>query len=163
MTSSIGYSDIKAAMAAEGLPVSSGSAWEGQDQGLYDGQFNPNVSYAAGVPIDRINANYGLAYPAVLPAAILAAVQGDEYTVTIAATPLSGAHPLAVTATATEPTSKATSYSWLFGDGSSAVVTTVPTANHSYTAAGSYTISMTPTVDGVAKPAVSIPAPVVVS
>jgi len=160
---SITYTDVKTAMTAKGYPTSSGTAWQGQDQGVYDGRFNPDVSYAAGVPIDRINANYGLAYPAVLPTAISNAVQSDEYTVTIAATPLSGAHPLNVTATATEPNSKATSYSWNFGDGSSAVVTTVPTANHSYTAAGSYTVTMTPTVGGVVKPAVSAPAPVVVS
>jgi PKD repeat protein len=160
---SITNADVKAAMTAKGYDTSAGTAWEGQDQGVYDGQFTPDVSYAAGVPIDHVNANYGLAYPSVLPAAISNAVQSGEYSVTIAATPLSGAHPLSVTATATEPASKATSYSWNFGDGTSAQVTTVPTAVHSYAAAGSFTIHMTPTVGGVAKPAVAAPAPVVVS
>jgi PKD repeat protein len=159
----ITYTEIKTALTAGGYPTSPGSAWQGQDQQSYNYGLVPDVSYAAGVQPDRRLSNYGIAYPAVLPAAVGNAVGGASYAVTIAATPLTGNIPLNVAATATETGLTATQYVWTWGDGTANTTTTVPTANHSYTSAGSYTISMVPTVNGVAKPSVTIAAPVVVS
>ena len=42
-----------------------------------------------------------------------------------------------------DPAAKVTSYTWNFGDGSAAVTKTSPLATHTYTSAGSYTISLT--------------------
>ena len=158
----ITFAEIKTALTAGGYPVAPGSAWQGQDAGSYTGKYVPDVSYAAGVQPDIRNANYGVAYPSVLPPAIGNAVGGANYSVTVAVTPLTGAHPLAVTATATETGDTATSYSWNWGDGNT-TTTTIPTANHSYAAAGTFTVHLTPTVNGVAKSPVAAAAPAVVS
>lgn len=157
------YTQIKTALTNGGYPVAPGSAWQGEDQGSYNNNFVADASYKAGVQPNAVLANYGVAYPSVLPAAINSAITDGNYSVTIAATPLSGAHALAVTATATEPGETATSYLWHWGDGTADTTTTIPTANHSYAAAGTFTVKMTPTVDGVVKAQVSAPAPVVVS
>lgn len=156
------YVQIKAAMAAQGLPVSAGSNWTPTDQASYDNLYVPNVSYGQAQP-DIVKANYGLIYAGEMPAAVNNALEDASYTVTIAATPLVGNQPLAVTATATEPGEAASSYLWHWGDGTADTNTTVPTANHSYAVAGSYTVKMTPTVDAVVKAQVSAPAAVVVS
>lgn len=155
------YATAKAALAAADLPTASGSAWQGEDQESYR-QFVAAACYNAGVPIDQHKANYGFAYPGEMPAAVANAVGEEDYSVTIAATPLSGAHPLSVTATATETGGPASNYNWNFGDGT-IVNTTVPNATHSYAAAGTFTVKMTPTVDGIIGTQVSAPAPVVVS
>lgn len=162
MATPLTYAQIKAAMAAANLPVSAGATWTASDQQAYDEQFVPGVAYGKAAP-QVAQANYGLVYAGEMPAAVNNAVNDANYSVTIAASPLSGAHPLAVTATATEPGIKATNYAWDFGDGTAVQNTTVPTANHSYAAAGSFTVKMTPTVDGVVRAQVSAPAPVVVS
>jgi DNA-binding beta-propeller fold protein YncE len=48
----------------------------------------------------------------------------------------------------TSKTSPITKYSWLFGDGSAAVVTTTPTTTHVYANAGTYTATLTLTDRG---------------
>lgn len=161
----ITYAEAKAAVGATGLPVSSGSAWLGSDNASYVA-YSANVMYKAGTPLTQQARNalqYGFAYPQEMPNSVAAAIGGASYSVTIAATPLTGNIPLNVAATATESGDTATSYLWHWGDGTADTTTTVPTANHSYATPGSYTVQMTPTVEGVVKPQVSAPAPVVVS
>ena len=156
------YAQAKVAVADEGLPTSAGSGWTGVDAGSYD-KFAAAASYRGGVPFDRNKSQYGFAYPGEMPAAIANEIGADNYTITIAATPLTGVHPVSVTATATETNATASNYAWDFGDGTAVQNTTVPTANHSYAAAGSFTVKCTPTVGGVVKAQVSAPAPVVLS
>lgn len=163
MSDAITYDDVKTAMAAASLPTSGeADGWNGVDAGSYI-TYAASVNYAAGVPNDIYKNNYGFAYAGEMPAAIVDAVEGADYSVTIAALPLSGAFPLSVTVTATEVGGPATSYLWAWGDGSANTTTTVANATHSYTTAGTYTPKLTPTVGGEAQTQVSAPAPVVVS
>jgi len=67
-------------------------------------------------------------------------VAGDPPTAGFSATPTSGEAPLAVTFT--NSSSGATSYSWDFGDGGTSTATN---PSHSYTAVGTYTVSLTAT------------------
>lgn len=71
-------------------------------------------------------------------------------TASFTATPASGAAPLGVhvdASASTDADGTVASYSWTFGDGSSA---TGVTADHTYTTAGSYTVTLTVTDDGAA-------------
>lgn len=162
MATPITYAQIKTAMTAMGLEVSAGSGWTAQDQKQYDEQYVPSVSYMKEAP-DVIKANYGFVFAGEMPEAIVEDVGAASYTATVAVTPLVGNIPLNVAATATEPGIKADSYLWHWSDGTADTTTTVPTANHTYTIAGSVTPTMTPTVDGQVKAAVPATAPVVVS
>jgi PKD repeat protein len=163
MSTVITYAEIKAAMQAAGLPVSSGSQWLASDQGIYDEQYIPNISYAAGVNPDPVNGNYGVAYPAVMPTAIADAVAGGAYSATLAGSPLTGAHASTpVTWTLTETNGPATSYAWTLGDGNTQT-TTVPNVTHTYAAAGTYTASVVVTIDGVVKPSIVAAAPAVLT
>lgn len=63
----------------------------------------------------------------------------------ITATPSSGAAPLSVTFAASSTTGTATGYSWDFGDGSKS---TEQNVSHTYSAPGSYTVTLTATGPG---------------
>lgn len=162
----ITYTQVKEAMAEAGLPVSPGSEWQGSDDGLYINQYIPQVAYAAGAHPDRLNSHYGLAYAAVMPAAIAAAVTGTQYSATLAGSPLTGVHsstPVTWTLTETDKPAGATaSYAWAFGDGTT-TTTTVPNATHTYTAAGTFTATCTPTINGIAQTLVTAAAPAVLT
>lgn len=160
----ISYANIKAAMSDAGLPVSAGNGWNNIDEGSYQ-KYVINVSVASAmpyVPKTQYEANYGLAYPGVMPDEIVEAVTNAAYSGALAGTPLTGAHPLSVTWTLTETGGTGTSFAWDFGDGNTAT-TTVPTAAHSYAAAGSFTAKVTPTVNGVVLAQITAAAPAVVS
>ena len=160
------YTELKQAMADAGLPVSEGPNWTGADDGLYTNLFVPAVSFAAGVHPDKLNAHYGLAYSSVMPAAITAAVSGEQYSATLAGAPLTGAHgstPVTWTLTETnKPSGATTSYLWAFGDSTTAT-TEVPTATHTYTAAGSFSATCTPTINGITETLVTAAAPAVLT
>jgi PKD repeat protein len=146
MSVKISYDDAKSAMDAAGFPTSDGNNWEGQDAGSYQ-------IYAASVcygkePYDSVAANYGFAYP-VTPDAIAEAVVEGSYSATVAGNPSSGNAPLSVTFTVTETGGNGTSFEWDFGDGSATQTTSTPTTTHNYTTAGSFTATVTPTVDGL--------------
>lgn len=153
-TTPITYAQIKEAMAAQGFPVSAGSAWQGSDQALY-AQFASGACYGGGVPYKKRQAFYGIAYSGELPQAIANAVVDADYSVTIAGTPLFGEGPLSVTLTATEVGGTATNYAWTFGDGTAVVNTTVNHVTHVYANAGSVTPKMAPTFNGEVMPQVS--------
>ncbi len=162
MADTITYEEVKTAMATAELPTSEADGWNGVDAGSYI-TYAAGVNYASGTPNDVYKNNYGFAYPGEMPAGIVEAVEGANYSVTVAASPLTGAFPLSVTVTATEVGGPATSYLWSWGDGSANSTTTVHTATHSYTTAGTFTPKLTPTVAGVAQAQVSATAPVVVT
>lgn len=159
----ITYTEVKEALADEAFPTSEGSAWQGQDQASYD-QFAAGATYSAGVPFSIHQANYGFAYPSLMPAAISNAVGSEDYSATsLAGTPLTGAHASTpVTWTLTEVNGPATSYEWALGDGTHQA-TTVPTITYTYSAAGTFTASVVPTIDGVVKPTVTASAPAVLT
>jgi PKD repeat protein len=89
-------------------------------------------------------------------------VSAPAYSLTMAGTPLTGAHPLEVTWTVTEHNGTATQFQFNPGDGTSTQVSTNPFV-YTYTAAGTYTASVVATEGGVAKPSVNATAPAVVS
>lgn len=70
--------------------------------------------------------------------------ENERPTVSVSATPVTGIAPLEVafTAEASDPEGDALEYAWTFGDGGTA---TGPTAQHTYTQAGSYTARATVT------------------
>lgn len=156
----LSYTQIKASMADSGFPVSSGAGWTAKDDQNFV-QFASGVAYGKQA-FSKTKLHYGLAYASEMPSSVAAEVGADNYSATLAGTPLSGAHPLAVALTVTESGSTGTSFLWDFGDGNTQT-TTVKTVNHTYAAAGSFTPKVTPTVGGKAKPQVSAAAPVVVS
>jgi hypothetical protein len=162
----INYVQLKEAMAAAGLPVSQGATWLGSDDGLYIQQYVPGVAYAAGVRPDRSNAHYGLAYAGAMPAALSAAVTGAQYSATLAGSPLTGVHSSApVTWTLTEahkPAGATVSYLWALGDGTNQT-TSVPSVTRTYTAAGSFTATCTPTINGIPQTLVTAAAPAVLT
>lgn len=98
---------------------------------------------------------------AAAPAVISAA-----YSATLAGSPLTGtAGTTSITWTATEsnvPAGATKSYDWDFGDGQTST-TAVPTASHTYAAAGSYSAKVTPTINGTARTQVTAAAPAVIS
>lgn len=146
----ITYPQIKTALQAADLPTADGAAWQGQDMGSYTDLYVPSVMYAAGVPLDRNAALYGIAYPSVLPQSIANAVGNANYSVTVAGTPRVGNGPFQVTFTATETGGTATNYHWVFGDGATQNTTT-PTTTHTYnkpSATTQYTPTLTTTFDG---------------
>jgi PKD repeat protein len=157
------YTNAKTAMTKAGLPVSAGANWTNVDVKSW-ATFLATHGYVGGAyELDPAKAAYGFAYPSVMPAGVTNAVGADNYSATLAALPLAGAHPVNVTFTLTETNSNGQSFSWNFGDGTAAVVTAVPTATHSYAAAGTFTAHVTPTVNGVVETAIAVTAPVVVS
>lgn len=88
------------------------------------------------------------------------------YSATLAATPLTGTHgSTLITFTLTEQNKPAgsSSYTWNFGDGSAATVTSTPTTTYTYPAAGSFTATCTPTINGVTESVVTAAAPAVIS
>jgi len=161
MANPLTYAQVKTAMQAAGLAVSAGGNWTPADQDLYNNKYLPNLAYNQGKKIDRTKGNYGFVFDGEMPQHVKDDV---AYVVTLAAAPLSGAHPLAITATATEPgTVKGTKYVWTWGDGTADTTTTVPTANHSYAAAGTFTPKVAVYVNGMKHAQVNAAAPVVVS
>jgi PKD repeat protein len=66
------------------------------------------------------------------------------------------------TLTETNNPGGADSYAWTFGDGNTGT-TTVPTVQHTYAAAGSFTASVIPTINGVVQTSINAAAPAVVS
>jgi PKD repeat protein len=161
------YTEVKEAMAADGYTVSEGSAWQGQDQGTFNTQFIPAVTYAAATPGQYADSaglfaqqcNYGMAYPAVFPSSVAAAIASGAYSATIAGNVYAGNSPFTVTFTATETNGPASSYLWNFGDGDTAT-TTVNNTTHQYAAGSTTTFNkatMTPTVDGKQLAAVTAP------
>lgn len=160
------YVQLKEAMANAGLPVSKGSAWMGSDDALYNEQYIPQVAYAAGVRPDRVNSHYGLAYSGVMPTAVSTAVNGNQYSATLAGLPLTGAHASApVTWTLTEthkPAGATVSYLWALGDGTTQT-TTVPHVTYTYLAAGTFTATCTPTINGIPQTLVTAAAPAVLT
>jgi len=159
----VNYTNAKAALVAAGLPTSAGSNWEGIDQASYD-KFAAAATYKGGVAYSKYQTNYGFAYPSIMPVSVLDAVEIDDYHATLAGTPLTGAHASTpVTWTLTETGATGTSYSWHLGDGSSPQVTTVPHLTYTYSAAGTFTASVVPTVGGNQVPAISATAPAILS
>lgn len=160
------YIQLKEAMAEAGLPVSQGAEWLGSDDLLYSQQYIPQVSYAAGVPPDRLKSHYGLAYSAAMPTAISNAVNGSQYGATLAGSPLTGAHastPVSWTLTETaKPSGATTSYLWALGDGSHQT-TAVPHITFTYAAAGTFTPTCAPTINGIAQALVTAAAPAVLT
>ncbi len=82
-------------------------------------------------------------------------------TAQVTATPRSGAVPLSVSfdgSTSSDPDAGDTlTYVWSFGDGSPTVTTATPTTSHTYTAAGSFTATLTVRDQrGAASPAASV-------
>jgi len=155
--------NAKTAMTAAGYATSPGSNWTAQDDAAYT-QFVSDLSYAAGVFPNDSEAQYGLAYPAVMPPAVADAVGADLYSATLAGAPLTGAYATTpVTWTLTETNGPATSYAWNMGDGSAIQTTTVPNVTYTYTAAGTYTASVRSTVDSVIKPAIMAAAPAILT
>lgn len=161
----ITYDETKTAMEAANYPVSPESGWHGKDAGSYR-PFAGGACYKGGVYFGQraeYNANYGFAYPGMMPGPVTAAVVGGSYSGVLAGSPLTGeAGITSVTFTLTETGGAGSSFSWDFGDGNTATTTT-PTTTHTYAAAGSYTAKVTPTVDGVVTPQISATAPIVVS
>lgn len=88
------------------------------------------------------------------------------YSATLAGSPLTGtAGTTSIVWTLTEsnlPVGATTSYAWDFGD-TQTTTTAVPTAPHTYAAAGSYSAKVTPTINGVARAQVTAAAPAVIS
>jgi len=150
-------------MLAAGYATSPGTNWTAQDDAAYT-QFVSDLSYKAGTFPSDSEAQYGLAYPAVMPQAVTNAVESDVYVATLAGAPLTGAHATTpVTWTLTEADGSAQSYAWSMGDGSAIQNTTVPYVQYTYTAAGTYTASVVPTVGGVTKPAIVASAPAILT
>lgn len=161
MANPITLSQMKTAMQNAGLAVSAGGAWTPADQATYNNQYLPNLAYNQGKKLDRAKSNYGFVFDGEMPQHVKDDV---AYAATLAALPLSGAHPVAVTATATEPgTLKGAKYVWTWGDGTPDTTTTVPTANHTYTTAGTYTPKVAVYVNGMKHAQVNAAAPAVVS
>lgn len=146
----ITYPQIKTALQAADLPTADGAAWQGEDMGSYTNLYVPAVMYAAGVPLDRNAALYGIAYPGVLPQSVAYAVGNANYSVTVAGTPRVGNSPFQVTFTATETGGTATNYHWVFGDGTTQNTTT-PTTTHTYSPSVTtqYAPTLTTTFDGM--------------
>lgn len=162
----ITYVQLKEAMANAGLAVSKGPAWTGPDDALYNDQYIPQVAYAAGVHPERSKSHYGLAYSAVMPSSVSTAVNGNQYSATLAGSPLTGVHASApVTWTLTEthkPAGATVSYLWALGDGTNQT-TTVPHITYTYLAAGTFTATCTPTINGIAQTLVTAAAPAVLT
>ncbi|WP_250518554.1 phage tail protein [Caballeronia sp. ATUFL_M1_KS5A] len=79
----------------------------------------------------------------------------EQYSVTAAAAPATGAAPLQITLTMTESGGTASKFSVDWKDGTAVEdVVGVTSKTHDYTVAGSYMADVTPTVGGVAKPVV---------
>lgn len=93
---------------------------------------------------------------------ITAVVTAPPYALTVSVEPLAGVAPLAVTLTLTETNGEADYFDVDWGDGAGSPERVSDlTAPHTYAAAGSYTVSVTPTLNGVAGSAVAAAAPVV--
>jgi len=161
--SAVSYANAKAAMTKAGLPVSAGANWTNVDVASWATFMINDTYFAGGSAANKYKTAYGFGFPGEMPQLVTNIIGAENYSATMAASPLSGAHALPVTFTATETNSNGQSFSWNFGDGSPVVVTTVPTANHTYAAAGTYTAHVTPTVNGLVEATVAVTAPVVVS
>lgn len=166
MANSYTYTQAKAALTKNGFSTSAGSNWNGEDAGSLV-KFIAQSEYKAGVypsPQSVNLAQYGFAYPGVMPASVAASIVDGSYSATLAGSPLTGTHgTTAITWTLTETGGNGTSFSWDLGDGSGVQVTTVPHITYTYPAAGSFTAKCTPTVDGVVTPQVTAAAPAVIA
>lgn len=74
-----------------------------------------------------------------------------NYSATMNGSPATGLTPLQVSFTMVETGGSGTSFEWDFGDGTEHQTTQVNNTTHTYTTAGSYTPTVTPTVGGVAQ------------
>lgn len=152
-TKTIDYKEIKTALKTAGYQVTDCDAWTGVEAAAYK-HFTRSVAYNAGVHDNDYKNNYGIPYPGEMPAAIAAAITGDQpqYSATFAGTPTSGQAPLAVNFTVTETNGKADTYDYDFGDGTAPVTgSTTPTLSHTYATAGTFTAKVTPHVGCEAK------------
>jgi PKD repeat protein len=86
-----------------------------------------------------------------MPDAIQSAVKQDEYSATLKGVPDSGDKPLNVAFTLTETGGNGTAFVWNFGDGGGDTPGTSPTISHTYTTEGTYSATVTVTVDGAQK------------
>lgn len=165
--SPVSYANAKTAMTKVGLPVSAGANWTNVDVASWNKFISQNTytvgGYSHGPQTNLYKPNYGLAFASEMPASVTNLVGSENYSATLAAVPLSGAHALPVTFTLTETNSNGQSFSWNFGDGTAVVVTAVPTANHTYANAGTFTAHVTPTVNGLVEAPIAVTASVVVS
>lgn len=159
----VSYTNAKTAMTKAGLPVSVGTNWTNVDVASWQTFVRQTAYFSGAYKPDQYKANYGFAYASEMPQHVTDAVAAENYTATMAAAPLSGAHPLLVTFTTTEVAANGQFFSWNFGDGTAPVVTTTPTTTHTYQNAGTYTAHVTPTVNGLVQTPVAAGAPVVVS
>jgi PKD repeat protein len=159
----VSYTNAKTAMTKAGLPVSVGPNWTNVDVASWQKFIHQSAYFSGSYTVDQYKANYGFAYASEMPQHVTDAVAAENYTATMAAAPLTGAHPLLVTFTTTETNATGQSFSWNFGDGTAPVITNTPTTTHTYQTAGTYTAHVTSTVNGLVEPTVTAGAPVVVS
>ncbi|CAB3758588.1 phage tail tube protein [Paraburkholderia humisilvae] len=90
-----------------------------------------------------------------------AVVSAPPYALTVDVAPLAGVAPLAVTLTLDETNGEADFFDVDWGDGGASERVSDLTAPHTYAAAGSFTVSVAPTIAGVAGSPVAAAAPVV--
>jgi hypothetical protein len=90
-----------------------------------------------------------------------AVVAAPPYSLTVDVAPLAGVAPLAVTLTLDETNGEADFFDVDWGDGGASERVSDLTAPHTYAAASSFTVSVTPTINGVAGSPVALAAPVV--
>lgn len=150
----VSYTNAKTSMQAVGLPVSAGANWLPIDQASWNKFVNEQTlavqGYSAGPMRNLYKANYGFLYTTEMPQAVTNLVGAETYTATNTPSATTGVHPLAITFTIAETNDNGSSFFWNFGDGTTAI-TTVPTATHTYNAAGTFNATVVPTVHGLVK------------
>jgi len=160
------YTNAKTAMTKAGLPTSEGSNWTNVDQASWN-TFITQDLYAAGGysagPLQALyGANYGFAYAGEMPEGVTNLVAAQNYSATLAASEYAGAHPQTITLTVTEENANGSEFLWTFGDGTTAITTT-PSTEHTYEAAGTYTASVVPVVNSFKEPSVAAPQPIILT
>jgi 5'-nucleotidase len=98
----------------------------------------------------------------VIPIPAVTVTAAPPYSVIPTVAPLAGVAPLDVALTLAESNGAATSFDVDWGDGTAIETLTAAGGPHTYAAAGSFTVSVTPTVGGIVQAAVTV-GPVVVS
>lgn len=145
---SYSYQNAIAALIAQGYPVDAGNIWGPISQKSW-WQFVRSTAYATGKTVSEINAGYGFAYTGTVDAGFSEGVaSGTGYVVAVNSYPISQSHsyPFNFQVSA-QSGGVATSFSWNFGD-TNTQVTTTGYVSHTYSAAGTYNPTVTPTVNG---------------
>ncbi|QRE00261.1 hypothetical protein [Burkholderia phage BCSR5] len=148
------YKEAKDAMRKAGIQgVTDGDNWTGQDNGLFQ-RFAVETAYKAGEPDNARKDQVGFVYEGFMTPSVAKAIHDDTppvvYSGTLIATPNPVTKGQQVTGNLAETQAPSDSITVNWGDGTAAqTINKGQPINHTYTAAGSYTISATATVPGM--------------